>query len=89
MTDQIRIVSNGTGPGTKVYLGSTTTEVGHIRELTVYIGADDVARADLVINIPISEIVAAVGDVTIACPVCEHEDSHTCKPIEHRTLGGK
>jgi hypothetical protein len=32
---------------------------------------------------------AAVGEVTMVCPICDHEDTHTCKDNRVPTIGGK
>ena len=88
--DRIRIESDGTGPGTHLFIGNTTAEVKNVREATVRISATEIATVDLTVMVPVTEVQTAnVDEVTLMCPICAHEETHTCKPDEQRVMGGK
>lgn len=81
----IRIISDGTGPGTVVTDGQGTI-IENVGAVTLWMAAGELNHADITVFDVSIDVKAEVGDIEMVCPICEHTEKHKCTP---QNLGGE
>lgn len=73
---QIRIVSDGMGSSTRVFL----EDGAELRpsEATVWLQGNEINRVELTFVGPSLDIHADLHETTMVCPICTHSQTHYC-----------
>lgn len=73
----ITIHSNGIDG---VVVDSEGKKLEGVSEVTIWLEANDVTRADITVRAARVNVVARLQETTLVCPVCHEEHTHSCTP---------